>query len=77
MYKLDFCLVPFFYLFRMNFSILSLALFLALYFPKIVTKALHNTASLAKSFKSALTTHVKLSDKEAEFIMKNIEMENE
>ena len=33
--------------------------------------------SLAKSFKSALTTHVKLYDKEAEFIMKNIEKENE
>ena len=33
--------------------------------------------SLAKSFKSALTTHVKLSDKEAEFIMNNIEKENE
>ena len=29
--------------------------------------------SLAKSFKSDLTTHVKLSDKEAEFIIKNIE----
>ena len=33
--------------------------------------------SLAKSFKSALTTHVKLYDKEAEFIMKKIEKENE
>ena len=33
--------------------------------------------SLAKSFKSALTTHVKLFDKEAGFIMKNIEKENE
>ena len=33
--------------------------------------------SLAKSFKSALTTHVKLSDKEAEFIMNKIEKENE
>ena len=32
--------------------------------------------SLAKNFKSALTTHVKLSDKEAEFIMKKIEKEN-
>ena len=32
---------------------------------------------LAKSFKSALTTHVKLSDKEAEFIMENIEREND
>ena len=31
---------------------------------------------LAKSFKSALTTHVKLSDKEAEFIMENTEREN-
>ena len=60
----------------MTFSSLSLALFLALYFPKIVTKALHNTASLAKSFKSALTTYVKLFDKETEFIMKKIEKEN-
>ena len=33
--------------------------------------------SLAKSFKSALTTHVKFSDKEYEFIMENIEKENE
>ena len=33
--------------------------------------------SLAKSFKSALTTHVKFSDKKTEFIMKNIEKENE
>ena len=33
--------------------------------------------SLAKSFKSALTNHVKLSNKEAEFIMRNIEKENE
>ena len=33
--------------------------------------------SLAKSFKYALTNHVKLSDKEAEFIMKKIEKENE
>ena len=31
---------------------------------------------LAKSFKSSLTTHVKLSDKEAEFIMEKIEREN-
>ena len=42
--KLDFCLIPFVYLFWMTFSILSLALFLALYFPTIVTKALQNTA---------------------------------
>ena len=28
---------------------------------------------LSKSFKSVLTTHVKLSDKEADFIMKEIE----
>ena len=41
--KLDFCLIPFVYLFRMTFSILSLALLLALYFPTIVTKAPHNT----------------------------------
>ena len=33
--------------------------------------------SLAKSFKSDLTTHVKLSDKEAEFIMDKIEKEND
>ena len=33
--------------------------------------------SLAKSFKYALTTHVKLSDKEAEFIMEKIEREND
>ena len=33
--------------------------------------------SLAKSFKSALTTHVKLSDKEAEFIMEKIERETD
>ena len=33
--------------------------------------------SLAKSFKSALTTYVKLFDKETEFIMNNIEKENE
>ena len=33
--------------------------------------------SLAKSFKSALTTHAKLSDKESEFILKKIEKENE
>ena len=42
--KLDFCLIPFVYLFRMTFSILLLALFLALYFTTIVTKALQNTA---------------------------------
>ena len=42
--KLDFFLIPFVYLFRMTFSILSLALLLALYFPTIVTKALQNTA---------------------------------
>ena len=33
--------------------------------------------SLAKSFKYALTTHVKLSDKKAGFIMEKIERENE
>ena len=33
--------------------------------------------SLANSFKSAFTTNVKLSDKEAEFIMENIEREND
>ena len=33
--------------------------------------------SLSKSFKYALTTHVKLSDKEAEFIMEKIEREND
>ena len=44
--KLDFCLIPFVYLFWMTFSILSLALSLALYFPKMFTKALQNTAIL-------------------------------
>ena len=33
--------------------------------------------AVAKSFKSALTTYVKLFDKETEFIMKKIEKENE
>ena len=33
--------------------------------------------SLAKSFKSSLTNHVKLSNKEAEFIMEKIEREND
>ena len=33
--------------------------------------------SLAKSFKSTLTTHAKLSNKEAEFIMDKIEREND
>ena len=42
--KLDFCLIPFVYLFRMNFGILSLALFLSLHFPTIVRKALQNTS---------------------------------
>ena len=42
--KLVFCLIPFVCLFRMTFNILSLALFLALYFPTIVQKALQNTA---------------------------------
>ena len=42
--KLDFYLIPFVYLFRKTFSILSLALFLALYFTTIVMKALQNTA---------------------------------
>ena len=31
--------------------------------------------ALSKSFKSALTTHVKLSDEEADYIMKSIEEE--
>ena len=31
--------------------------------------------ALSRSFKSALTTHVKLSDEEADFIMKEIEKE--
>ena len=31
--------------------------------------------ALSKSFKSALTTHVKLSDKEADYIMKSIKEE--
>ena len=42
--KLDFCLIPFVYLFRMTYSILSLALLLELYFPTIVKKAPQNTA---------------------------------
>ena len=42
--KLDLCLIPYVYLFQMIFSILSLALFLALYFPEIVKKVLQNTA---------------------------------
>ena len=42
--KLYFCLIPFVYLFQMTFSILSLALFLALNFPTIVRKALQNAA---------------------------------
>ena len=42
--KLDFCLIPFVYLFQMTYNILSLALFLALHFPTIVRKALQNTA---------------------------------
>ena len=42
--ELDFCLIPFVYLFRITFSILSLALFLALHFPTIVRKALQNAA---------------------------------
>ena len=33
--------------------------------------------SLAKSFKSTLTYHIKLSDKESEFIMNKIEKEHE
>ena len=33
--------------------------------------------SLSKSFKSAFTTHVKRSDKEAEFIIEMIEREND
>ena len=36
-----------------------------------------SSLSLSKSFKSALTTHVKLSDEEAEFIMDKIAKENE
>ena len=32
--------------------------------------------SLSKSFKSALTTHVNLSDKEADFIMETVESEH-
>ena len=42
--KLDFFLVQFVYLFRMTFSILSLAIFLALHFPTIGRKALQNAA---------------------------------
>ena len=41
--KVDFCLIPIVYLFRMTFSLLSLAFFLAIYFPTIVTKVLKNT----------------------------------
>ena len=40
--KLDFCLIPFVYLFQMTFTLLSLALFLATYFPTYVMKALKN-----------------------------------
>ena len=41
------------------------------------TKKLAGSLALSKSFKSAITTHVKLSDEEANFIMDKIGKEDE